>query len=84
MAQPQHIQPMPAPSSWELMEARGPDGTPYIVLVFHTVTGPHYQFMDAAGAKGLAAALEQQATKVSSGLIVPNGVLPPAFGGPKP
>lgn len=80
MATPQHIKPMPAPSSWELMQARGADGTPYIVLVFHTVCGAHYQFLDTDGAKSLAAALEQQATKVASGLIVANGPLPTAFG----
>jgi hypothetical protein len=69
--QTQHIQPMPAPASWEVADAATPDGVTFVVLAFHSVNGTHVQFMDAASAKGLAAALEQRATQVGSGLILP-------------
>lgn len=67
----QHVQPQPAPASWEIVDARAPDGTAFVVLRFHTVTGTHVEFMDANSAKGLAAALEQRATEIGSGLILP-------------
>lgn len=67
----QHVQPQPAPASWEIMDARAPDGSSFVVLAFHTVTGTSVQFLDPGSAKGLAAALEQRATEIGSGLILP-------------
>lgn len=66
----QHVQPQPAPASWEVMDARAADGSAFVVLAFHTVTGTSVQFLDAGSAKGLAAALEQRASQISSVLIV--------------
>lgn len=78
----QHIQPQPAPSTFQVDIMRTNDGRSFVAIVFHTVHGAHFQFMDAVGAKNLAAALEQKASQMSTGLIIPNGSLPPAFGGP--
>lgn len=76
---PQHVQPQPAPASWEIGEARAPDGSTFVILAFHTVGGTQVNFLDPNGAKGLAAALEQKASQVATGLILPNGPVPPAF-----
>lgn len=82
MANPagQHVQPQPAPLSWEFGGARTPDGATLIVLTVYTVGGQHTYFLDPATAKTLAAHLEQTASQATTGLILPNGPLPAAFG----
>jgi hypothetical protein len=69
-AQPQIVQPQPAPMTWQIAQVEV-NGQKLIVLQVHHRLGTFTAFLDLVFAKNIAAQIDNAATQAGSGIIVP-------------
>jgi hypothetical protein len=70
--QPQHPQPQPTPTSFQVGTVSGPQGS-MVVLQVSTCVGTSVYFMEPGAALDFGGKLVAVGNQSKSGLIVPNG-----------